>query len=336
MMKIIIVGGTGLLGSAAAKLMIENGHEVEALSLPPIPSELDLPKEMIIHLNNYTTMSDLEIESIFKEKVAFVFAAGVDERVEFEAPVYKAYEMYNIKPLERMLKIAKKVGIKHAVILGSYFSYFAKLWKHMDLEKHHPYIRSRLEQERVSLSFADENFYVNVLELPYIFGIQKGRKPVWSIFIEQFEKPKTILFPKGGTSMVTVHQVAHAIYHSLLYGEMKKCYPIGYFNMKWKVLIKKVLNAMEMPNKKVITVPNFLALIGFVRLNKEYKKKGIEPGLSPIQFLKLMSKKTFISSDLSHQLKLPNDDINQAIFDSISYAYQIHQTNLDVLEMKAK
>ena len=335
-MKVIIVGGTGLLGSAAAKLMIENGHHVEALSLPPIPNDLDLPKEMIIHLNNYTTMTDLEIESILKGKDAFVFAAGVDERVEFEPPVYEAYETYNITPLKLMLKIAKKVGIKHAVILGSYFSYFAKLWKHMELENNHPYIRSRLEQESVSLSFADEKFHVNILELPYIFGIQKGRKPVWSIFINQFEKPRVILFPKGGTTMVTVNQVACAIYHSILYGEIKKCYPIGYFNMTWKKLIQRVLSGMEMPKKKIITVPNFLALIGFMRLNKEYKKKGIEPGLNPVQFLKLMSKKTYISSDLSSQLKLPNDDIDQAIYESISYAYQIHKSNLDVLEMKAK
>ncbi|MBU1143871.1 MAG: NAD(P)-dependent oxidoreductase [Firmicutes bacterium] len=335
-MKIIIVGGTGLLGSAAAKLMIENGHTVEAISLPPIPEELELPKEMTIYLNNYIEMSDLEIEEIFRGKDAFVFAAGVDERVEFEAPVYEAYETYNIKPLSRMLSIAKKVGIKHAVVLGSYFSHFAKIWKKMELEKHHPYIRSRLEQERVSLSFADENFYVNVLELPYIFGIQKGRKPVWSIFINQFEKPRIVLFPKGGTSMVTVNQVAHAIYHSILYGEQSKCYPIGYFNMEWKSLIKKVLFAMEMPNKKVINVPNILALIGFIRLNKEYKKKGIEPGLNPTQFLKLMSRKTFISPVLSDQLRLPNDDIDQAIFESISYAYRIHKMHLSVVEMKAK
>ena len=29
---------------------------------------------------------------------AFVYAAGVDERVEFPAPVYDAYKKYNIDP----------------------------------------------------------------------------------------------------------------------------------------------------------------------------------------------------------------------------------------------
>ena len=335
-MKIIIIGGTGLLGSAAAKLMIDQGHQVEAISLPNIPKDLDLPTQMIIHFYDYTVMSDQEIEDIFRGKDALVFAAGVDERVEFKPPVEKAYETYKIKPVERMLSIAKKLGIKHAIILGSYFSYFAKKWSELELEKHHPYIRSRLNQERIALSFADENFYVNVLELPYIFGIQKGRKPVWTIFVNQFKKPRVIYFTKGGTSMVTVNQVAHAIYHAILYGEMKKCYPIGYFNMEWKPFIKKVLTAMGMPKKKIIIVPNIVALYGFIRLKKEYNKKGIEPGLNPIQFLKLMSRKTFISIDESKILRLPDDDINQAIHDSISYAYDIEKLNLDVIEMKAK
>ena len=335
-MKIIIVGGTGLLGSQAAKLMMSHGHDVEAISLPSIPENLELPKQMIIHFYDYTMMSDQEIERIFTGKDALVFAAGVDERVEFKAPVYQAYETYNIKPVERMLSIAKNVGIKHAVILGSYFSHFAKKWNELELEKHHPYIRSRLNQERVALSFADENFYVNILELPYIFGIQKGRKPVWTIFVNQFRKPKVIFFPKGGTAMVTVNQVSHAIYNAIRYGEMKKCYPIGYYNMEWKTLIKKILLAMDMSTKKIITIPNFIALYGFVRLNKAYKKKGIEPGLNPSQFLKLMSRKTFISKDETAILRLPDDDINQAIHDSIVYAFDIEKSDLDVLEMKVK
>ncbi|MDO9630110.1 MAG: NAD(P)-dependent oxidoreductase [Acholeplasmataceae bacterium] len=335
-MKIIILGGTGLLGSAAAKLMIENGHSVSSISLPPVPENLDIPKQMKVILNNYMTMSDKEIEKVFMGYDAFVFAAGVDERVEFEAPVYDAYVKYNIEPLSRMLKIAKKVGIRHAVILGSYFSYFAKTWTHLKLEKHHPYIRSRIEQERVALAFADEKFFVNVLELPYIFGVQNGRKPVWTIFVKQFEKPKTILFPKGGTAMVTVNQVAHAIYHSILFGDMKKCYPIGYFNMDWKQLIHRVLIAMDMPNKKVITVPKALAYIGFARLKSQYRKKGIEPGLHPTQFLKIMSRKTYIEPELSKDLQLPHDDINQAIDDSISYAYKVFKNEFNVLEMKVK
>ena len=73
-----------------------------------------------------------------------------------------------------MLRLAKENGVKHVVVLGSYFAYFAKAWAEKELTKWHPYIRSRIDQETMCLSFADENFDVAVLELPYIFGTLPG------------------------------------------------------------------------------------------------------------------------------------------------------------------
>ena len=45
-MKIFMVGGTGLLGSEAAKCLVEKGHEVKTLSLAPLPEGAEFPKEM--------------------------------------------------------------------------------------------------------------------------------------------------------------------------------------------------------------------------------------------------------------------------------------------------
>lgn len=332
-MKILIAGGTGLLGSEAAKIMIENNHEVYALSLPLKDITLDIPKEMYLHFCDFNKLEDHDLDLWMQGMDAFVFAAGVDERIEFKPPVIDAYMTYNVIPLQRMLASAKKMGVKKAVILGSYFAHFAKVWPHLELDKHHPYIKSRLIQEEVAFGFADASFSVNVLELPYIFGVQKGRKPVWSIFVERFYAPKTIFFPKGGTSMVTVKQVGYAIYHAILYGENKKAYPLSYMNMSWKDLIGHVLHAMDM-SKRIITVPNWLAHLGIKGLQKNYDNKGIEPGLNPKYFVKLMAAKTYIDSDLSNDLKIPDDDIIQAIHDSIAYAYEIYKKQLDVIDMQ--
>ena len=332
-MKIGIAGGTGLLGSAAAKIMIEKGHEVHALTLPFIKGSLDIPEEMILHTGDFNLLSDNEIDLFMRGLDAFVFAAGVDERIEFHPPVYDAYVKYNINPLFRILSSAKRMGVKKGIVLGSYFAYFAKEWPNLMLEEHHPYIRSRIEQEKVAFSFADSSFEVVVLELPYIFGAQKGRKPVWSIFIERFEKPKVIFFPAGGTTMVTVHQVGVAIYHAILYGQNKTAYPLGYVNMTWRKLIKRVLLAMG-KHKPIITVPYFLAHLGIKSLQKDYDKKGIEPGLNPRYFAKLMTTKTYIDPSLTKDLQLPDADIDQAINESISYAYEIYKKQLEVTDMK--
>jgi nucleoside-diphosphate-sugar epimerase len=332
-MNILIAGGTGLLGSKAADIMLGEGHNVHAIALPPVPSTLNLPKNIVIHLLDFNTMSDENCDLIMKGMDAFVFAAGVDERIEFVAPVMDAYERYNIQPLIKLLSSAKRMGVQKAVILGSYFAHFAKIWPHLNLENHHPYIKSRIRQEEVAFSFADEKFHVNVLELPYIFGPQEGRKPVWSTFIDRFEKPRTIFFPKGGTTMMTTRQVGYAIYHCILYGRQKTAYPLGYVNMTWKKLIPLVLEGMNM-EKPVMTIPNWMTHLAFLMMKKGYEQKGIEPGLNPRYFAKLMTSYAYIDPTLSDDLRIPDDDIKQAILASISYAYRIKHEHLDVLDMK--
>ena len=187
-MKVFMIGGTGLLGCEAAKILIEKGHEVKSVALPPLPEGAPIPQEMEIIFGDINKKSDDEIKEMLKGCDTFIFAAGVDERVEFPAPVYDAYYKFNIAPLERILPLCKEMGLKRAVVLGSYFSWLAKERPDMPICEKNPYIRSRIEQEKVCESFADENFDVSVLELPYIFGTQPGRRPVWVILIEQLQR----------------------------------------------------------------------------------------------------------------------------------------------------
>ena len=60
-MKVFIVGGTGLLGSEGAKVLIERGHEVTAIALPPLPAGAELPPEMKVEFGNYLELSDDEL-----------------------------------------------------------------------------------------------------------------------------------------------------------------------------------------------------------------------------------------------------------------------------------
>lgn len=45
-MRVFMIGGTGLLGSEAARELIARSHEVTALALPPLPKGVQLPPEM--------------------------------------------------------------------------------------------------------------------------------------------------------------------------------------------------------------------------------------------------------------------------------------------------
>jgi len=336
-MKVFMIGGTGLLGSEAAKVLIEQGHEVSSIALPPLPQGAVLPKEMKLTFGNHLEMTDDEIREQMKDCEGFIFAAGVDERVEGPAPIYDLYKKYNIDSVDRFLRLAKECGIKHAVVLGSYFSYAAKKFPELELTKWHPYIRSRIDQENVAMSYADDDFSVGVLELPYIFGTQPGRKPVWVFLAEQVLGSKVTMYPPGGTAMVTVHQVGQAIAGALTRTSGGKCWPIGYYNMTWKEMLKIVHKYLCVPDQKIITIPKWMYVMGSKNIMKEQEAKGIQGGLNMVKFADIMCSNLFIfKNEGAAELGVTPDDIDSAIGDSILLSRDIIAGRTEVIGMKGE
>lgn len=337
-MKVFMIGGTGLLGSEAAKVLIDRGHEVTSVALPPLPQGAVLPPEMKIEYGNYLEMTDEKIRDYMTGCEGFVFAAGVDERVEGPAPIYELFKKYNIDPLDRLLKIAKECGVKHVAICGSYFSYFAKELKDLNLTKWHPYIRSRIDQENMALSYADKDFDVAVLELPYIFGTQPGRKPVWVFLVEMIRSMKgATLYPNGGTTMVTVHQVGQAIAGAIEYNKGGNAYPIGYYNMTWKEMLAVVHKYMGCADKKIITIPKWMFTLGVKKLMKEQKRKGIEGGLHMVKFADMQCSNLFIDKKAGcDKLHVEPDDIDSAIGDSIRLCLDVLDGKQQVVGMRGE
>ncbi|MCQ2598540.1 MAG: NAD(P)H-binding protein [Treponema sp.] len=318
-MKIFMVGGTGLLGSEAARQLIEKGHEVTSLSLRGVPDGSQVPDKMKLEIGNYMKLSEEDIARYLKGMDGFIFAAGIDERVNGEYPVYDLFKRFNIDPLEKFLTAAKKEGVKHCVVLGSYFSYFSKEWPELKLYENNPYIRSRVDQENMALGFADETMSVGVLQLPYIFGIQKGRKPVWTILVGNvLSMAKSTMYPPGGTTMVTVRQVGECVAGALEKTEKGKTYPVGYFNLEWTEMLKIFHEGMGCPEKKIITIPAFLFTLSQIGPYKKMRKSGKESGLNMVNFSKAMSRNMFIDkSVIVNELGVTDDNIKSAILDSV-------------------
>ena len=339
-MKVFMIGGTGLLGCEAARIFIERGHEVTSVALPPLPVGAPIPEEMTLHMCNIYEKTNEEIKELLQGHDCFVFAAGIDERVEFPAPVYDAYYKYNIAPLKRILPLCKDVGMKSAVILGSYFSYLAKERPDMKLYEKHPYIRSRIDQENAAFSFADDNFDVSVLELPYIFGTQPGRKPVWVILIEQLKRMDSLpftMYPGGGTAMLTVRQVGEVIVGAAEKSKGAKAWPISMYNLTWKEFLKIVYAARGMgENRKIISVAPWMMRMGLGSVKKEYAEKGIESGLDVDGLADIMGVNLFIDNKYSKELGATEDDIRSAIFDSIKVSQASYDGTVKLLEMKSE
>ena len=339
-MKVFMIGGTGLLGCEAARIFIERGHDVTSVALPPLPQGAPIPEAMHLEFCNIYEKSDDEIKDFLKGMDCFVFAAGVDERVEFKAPVYDSYYKFNIAPLKRILPLCKEVGVKKAVILGSYCSYLAKEKPEMKLTEKHPYIRSRIDQENVAFSFADDNFDVSVLELPYIFGTQPGRKPVWVILIEQLrrmDKLPCTLYPAGGTAMLTVRQGGEVIVGAGERSKGARAWPISMDNLTWKEFLKIVYDARGMgANRKIISRPPWMMKMGLGSVVKDYKARGVDSGIDPMRLPDIMDLNLFIPDRCAKELGATDDDIKAAIFDSIKVSVASDEGKVQLLGMKGE
>ena len=336
-MKIFMIGGTGLLGAEGARILIEKGHEVKTLSLPPIPEGSNLPEKMEISLGNYLTLSDDEIREQFRGCEGFVFAAGVDERVEAPAPIYSFFEKYNITPLRRLLRIAKECGVKHSVVLGSYFAHFNRELPEYELTKHHPYIRSRVDQAAMALSFDDKEMSVAVLEVPYVFGSQKGRKPVWAFLVERIRNMKdATMYPEGGTTMVTARQIGECIAGAIVNGARGNV-PIGYYNMEWKDMLTIFHKHMGTPHKNIVTIPAGDYIESMKAFAEKQNRTEVEPGLDTAEFAKIFTKNLFIDKGtIVNQFDVQEDDIDKAIGESVQLSLDILDGKTDAVDMKAE
>ncbi|MCL2831977.1 MAG: NAD-dependent epimerase/dehydratase family protein [Treponema sp.] len=324
-MKVFLVGGTGLLGSAAAAELIRRGHQVHAIALPPVPEGAGLPPEMKLEFKNYLTITDSELHGYMTGCDGFVFASGVDERVDGPSPILEFYNKHNLYPLDRMLRTAKECGVKNAAICGSYFSYFDKIWPEKQLYHWHPYIHSRRDQEKMAMDYADTDFNVGILELPYIFGAQQGREPVWTLIVKIVRGMMgATMYPRGGTAMVTRRQVGQALAGALEKTKGGQCWPIGYWNMKWKELLPIVHKYMGMPKRRVITIPDWMLKLGMKGMEKQLRKPGAEGGLYMPKFPDIQCAQTYVDKALGCvPLGVEDDDIDAAIGESIRLAADI-------------
>ncbi len=218
----------------------------------------------------------------------------------------------------------------------------------MHLCDKHPYIKSRIDQEKVCEKYSDKDFQVGVLELPYIFGTQPGRKPVWVILIEQlqrFEKMPFTMYPAGGTAMLTVRQVGQATvgaaeqaFEAAENNQGKFCaYGISCYNMTWREFLKIVYRAMSgVPNRRIVDVPKWTFQAFGLVMRRDYKERNVDAGIDPVGLADIMGMNLFIPTDDCKALGCTNDDIEKAIFDSIKLSKEAFEGKAELVGMKGE
>ncbi len=284
-MKILIVGGTGFIGYHSAMEFLENGHKVSSLSLDDINLGDWYPKEVKVHYGDVFEMAQDEMEKLFKGHDVLVYAVGPDDRFVPDAPAYPYFYERLVTHPTRLAQAAKKAGVKKFVLLNSYFAYYHRLHPEKKLLEKHPYIKCRVEQADAIIAVGGEDMAVSVLELPYIFGAMPERVPLWKdVLLDMLLSMKTVLYPKGGSTMILVENVAKAVYGAAMFGNHGSKYPIGDKNVDWNNMLEVMLRAMGRP-QKIVNIPCFLVTLYGLKHKRDNAKQGKEMGLDPVKLM---------------------------------------------------
>ncbi len=318
MKRVLVAGGTGFLGYHAIQEFLKKDWEVTALGLPPAPPPGFYPTQVKIVLVSLETASETELLELLAGHEALVFAAGADDRHLPKRPAYTYFHHGNVAIPERLLRLASQAGVKRAVVLGSYFTHFNRLWPEMRLAERHPYIRSRMEQEQAMTSIA--GIETMVLELPYIFGALPipGWKPLWLPLVKYIRSWSTIFYMKGGTACISARTAGRAILAAVENGQAGKCYPIGQENLTWKQMLSRLAEA-DGRKIRVCTLPAFLIDIGGRALWLLHRLQGSEHGLDPRYYSNIQTAQTTLDAEAAQKaLGFEYGDLNEAFRETVN------------------
>lgn len=279
MIKVFILGGTGFLGYYTTNELIARGYKVSSLSLPPIPADDLFPDEVESKIGDINEYSDEEVLELLSGVHAFVYAAGADERAVPDAPATSFFYEANVRPTQRLARLARQAGVKKFILFGSYFSHFSELWPDLELAEHNAYPRTRLLQEEVAIMEGEGAMDVISLRLPYIFGTMPGRTPLWTMFFPQVIGKDFVPVPQGGTAMVTAQQVAEATIGAIENGVHRGKYAICDTNMKHSEFFQMIADALGQTNTKIQAMPLEALKPAMAQYNAQVLASGKEHGI---------------------------------------------------------
>ncbi|MGN7409077.1 NAD(P)H-binding protein [Sporosarcina sp. SAFN-010] len=314
MEKVFVLGGTGLLGLETIKELLDKGYEVSTIARNAEVMEDVLPdpvKERII--GDMNEMTDEQVLAMLKDKDAFVYAAGLDERTLPEAPAMKFYYEKNVLPTQRFARLARIAGVQKFLIFGSYHTETAGMWNDLNLQEQ-PYVKTRLLQEEVAFMEGEGSMEVMSLRLPYIFGTMPHRTPLWKSFFPRVQGMDVVKVPAGGTAMVTTKQVAEAAVGALEHGEHRGTYAISGINMKYDEFYKMIAESLGQTDTIVETVPIGQLKPSAEKMDETVAAKGKEHAIHMGKQIEMQNRDAFIDpNETMRILNYQEDDVRAEI-----------------------
>lgn len=308
-MKVLIIGGSGLLGTFAVQESLARGHEVTALA-----RTARQPASGVRWIaGDITRMTEVELTDACRGQDAVVYALGIDDRAPHARPSYPVFFEDHVTVCTRVGRVAREVGVKKLVVYGSYFTHFDHTLPSLELAKHHPYVRSRCAQRDAVLALARPGFEAYVLELPYIIGSLPKNVPPWTFLFSMLAGPVAMFFTRGGTAAVTARQVAQASLGAIEGSAPGAAYALGGVNWTWLEWARRFFDAAGF-TKRVWSLPSVVFVAFGVISGWFLALRGLERGLAIGPFAKLQYSNAFVDPEPAQRaLGYGHDDYDAAM-----------------------
>jgi nucleoside-diphosphate-sugar epimerase len=239
-MKILVIGGTGMIGGHAALHLASQGHDVTVSGRKPPQQSTELSRLPFLQGDyvegSFTTQGLTGFDAI-------VFAAGNDIRhvpqgADYDAHVLRA----NAEAVPQFAALAKQTGVRHFIHIGSFYPHIAP-----ELLETNVYIRARKLATDGIAALADDSFHVVSLDAPFVVGTVPGMSlPMFEAYTRYAEGQLGIppFGPAGGTNFISTQSLSEAIQAALERGENGKAYLVGDY---FKLFFQAAGNDVDVP-----------------------------------------------------------------------------------------
>ena len=231
-MKVLVIGGSGLIGGEAALHMSALGHDVSIMSRQPpqAPSLAALPHIPGDYVND--DLGDGRLEGF--DWLVFSAAADIRNLPQDGSVTPQAfYQRANDEAVPRAIEHASAAGIRRAVYIGSFY---AQVAPHRIEEC--PYVASRYNTDRLVRGLSGPEFDVITLDCPFILGHVPGTTVPYLAALANYAAGRLsdlpVFAPVGGTNHMSAHSVAQAVAAAFEEGEPGRAYLVGDENYSWK------------------------------------------------------------------------------------------------------
>jgi nucleoside-diphosphate-sugar epimerase len=248
-MKILVVGGTGMIGGHAALYLKSKGHQVSIAGRNPPAA--GTPLGALPFLRCDYVANELPQAELGRFE-ALVFAAGNDIRhLPSGADASAHWQRTNTEGVPRFFKAAREAGVRHAVNIGSFYPQAMPA-----LVERNAYVRSRKLADEGVRALAAPQFRAMSVNAPFVLGAVPGLvvgmfKAYTDYALGKFA-PMPEFAPPGGVNFISTTSLSEAVEGALLRGDSGKAYLVGDENLSFQDYFGAFFRAVGRPVPPVL------------------------------------------------------------------------------------